>query len=49
MKTNKSKYFDKVWGISKTAFKKKATSAPKIKKNAAVIAAEATQNNGLTG
>lgn len=48
MKTNKNKYFDKVWGISKTAFKKKAVSV-KIEKRAVVTASDAAQNNILNG
>lgn len=44
MKTKRKEYFEKVWGVSKAVFKKKALARKKNKRNAAAIASEATNN-----
>lgn len=48
MKTNEKKYFDKVWGVSREVFKKRAAAAQKIKKITAT-ASEAVEKNILNG
>lgn len=45
MKTKRKEYFEKVWGMSKAIFKKKALAREKNRRNAAAIATEAAKNN----
>lgn len=46
MKTKRTEYyFEKVWGISKAAFRKKAAATKKKKKITAEIASQAAKNH----